>query len=129
MSENSGVNIVGLPTIDWRTEIAAIAGSYLDTDTRESWLARAARKAKVTAWHAKALFYGELKDPKYSVAHKVLSASAKARIDAARLDAQTLSTKFETIARGMQIANQDLFSEETAALLDAARLLRGVARP
>ncbi|UZE51884.1 hypothetical protein ONR75_15735 [Rhodopseudomonas sp. P2A-2r] len=75
--------------------------------------------------HIKALFYGEMADPKYSVAYKVLSAAQKARIDAAKLDAAALSKKFESIARGMQKNASQECSEDVAALLHAARVLAG----
>ena len=126
MLEISDRNCVAYPTVGWRGEIAAIAGPLVDGDTRDSWLHRAARRALVSHRHIKALFYGEMADPKYSVAYKVLIAAQKARVDAAKIDAKALSKKFETIARGMQNAGQD-HGEDVAALLHAARLLaRGV---
>lgn len=128
MSENRDGNVVAYRTVGWRGEIAAIAGPIQPNDTRESWLARAARKAAVPHRHIKALFYGEMADPKYSVAYKVLSAAQKARIEAAKLDASALSGKFETIAEGMLNADKDFYSADAAALLDAARILRGVDR-
>ncbi len=129
MSEKSDGNIVAFRTPDWAAEIEAFAGPIGLRDTRESWLARAARKAAITNWHIKALFYGELKDPKYSVAYKVLSAAQKARIDAAKLDASALSSKFETIAGGMLSADKDFYGADADALLNAARMLRGLDRP
>lgn len=129
MNENQDGNIVAYRTVEWQGEISAIAGPIQSGDTRESWLARAARKSAVTFWHVKALWYGELTDPKYSVAFKVLSAAQKSRIDAARHDAAALSTKFETIAKGMMNADQGYNSADVALLLNAARLLGGMDRP
>lgn len=128
MSENRDGKVVAYRTVDWRGEISAIAGLFQASDTRESWLARAARRADVSFRHIKAMFYGELKDPKYSVAYKVLSAAQRARIDAAKLDASALSSKFETIAAGMLNADQDFYSADVTALLNAARMLRGMDR-
>jgi hypothetical protein len=124
MSEISDGNCVAYQTVGWRAEISAIAGPLEAFDTRDSWLHRAARRALVSHRHIKALFYGEMADPKYSVAYKVLIAAQKARVDAAKIDAQALSKKFETIARGMQNAGQD-HGGDVATLLHAARLLAG----
>src|SRR6266851_8898675 len=98
-SENRGENIVMNRTVDWQTEIAAIAGPLRSSDTRESWLARAARKSTATYWHIKALWYRELTDPKYSVAYKVLSAAEKARAEASEL-----ASRFESLAGAMNAA-------------------------
>lgn len=131
MSENSEANNDDDPTrknvmyltMDWQKEIEAIAGPIAVHDSRESWLLRAARKAGITHWHAKALFYGELKDPKWSLGIKVCNAANKARLEAARIDAAALSNQFQQIARGMVNANADLHGADAAALLDAARIL------
>jgi hypothetical protein len=126
MAENRDGTCTAYQTVVWREEILAIAGLFQAGDTRESWLARAARKADITHRHIKAIFYGEMKDPKYSVAYKILSAAQKARVDAAKLDASALSSKFETIAGGMLNADKDFYSADVAALINAARLLRGM---
>ncbi len=128
MSENRDGKVDAYRSVGWRLEIAAIAGPVLPEDTRESWLARAARSAAMPYRHVRALFYGEMTDPKYSVAYKVLIAAQKARISAAKMDARALSTKFETIAAGMLNADQDIYREDASALLNAARILRGLDR-
>lgn len=127
MSESSddnseGKSVVGR-ALQWRDEIAAIAGPMLTGDTRESWLARAARKANISFRHAKALFYGEIVDPKVSVALSVIVVAAQAR-----KEARALASRFESLAGAMNAADQDFYSEEVLALLDASRRLRGVDR-
>ena len=121
--ENHGENIVMNRTVDWQTEISAIAGPYRPSDTRESWLARAARKSTATFWHIKALYYNELTDPKYSVAYKVLSAAEKARAEASEL-----ASRFESLAGAMNGADKNFHSEDVLMLIHAARQLRGVDR-
>lgn len=123
MSEKTDENIVMNRTVDWQSEIIAIAGPKRSGDTWESWLARAARKSQSTFWHVKALFYGELKDPKYSVAYKVLSAAEKARAEAS-----ALASQFESIAGSLNAKDADFYSPDVLALIDAARALRGVDR-
>jgi hypothetical protein len=121
MSEKANGNIVMYRTVNWQEEIAAIAGPYSPNDTRESWLNRAARKSGATYWHCKALFYGELTDPKYSVAYKVLSAAEKARAKASQL-----ASRFETIAGALNAADPDFHSHSVLELVNAARALRGL---
>lgn len=107
----------------WAAEIRVIAGPVMPGDTRESWLARAARKAGITYRQCKALFYSETVDPKHSVASGVLEAAAKAREEARALAAQ-----FETIAGSLNAKDPDFHSEDVLALIDTARTLRGLDR-
>lgn len=46
-----------------RDLVALVAGPRSWSDTRESWLARAARRAGISYRQCKALFYGEIVDP------------------------------------------------------------------
>lgn len=103
----------------WRDDLAVLAGPFMPSDTRESWLARAARKAKITFRQAKALWYGECVDPKYSVATNVRSAAIQARKEAGQLAAH-----FESIASGLHAKDEDFYSADVTALIDAARALR-----
>lgn len=88
--------------INWKNEIGAIAGPFSENDTKDSWLGRAARKASVSLRHIKSLYYGHTTDPKYSVAWNFIEAAKEARIAAARLDAVTLASRFESIAGGLE---------------------------
>jgi len=105
--------------VAWREDIAVLAGPYRPSDTRESWLARAARKARISFRQAKSLWYGECSDPKYSVAISVRGAA-----DQARKEARELASRFETIAGGLNAKDSDFYSEDVHALIDAARALR-----
>jgi hypothetical protein len=116
-------NIVVYRTVNWPEEIAAIAGPFRQNETREGWLSRAARKSQSTFWHTKALFYSELKDPKFSVAIKILNAADKARKEAA-----ILASRFETLAGNLNAENAHLHSSDVLTLIDAARALRGMDR-
>lgn len=50
--------------INWRDEVAAVAGPLTPGDTRESWLSRAARRAKVNYRLVKGLWYREVSEPR-----------------------------------------------------------------
>jgi hypothetical protein len=107
-----------------RELLATVAGPRQWSDTRESWLNRAARRAGITFRQAKACFYGELTDP--------LHPSAQRLRDAARrlgcTEAEGLAEKFETVARSLDAADPDFYGTDCTALVDAARALRGLGR-
>lgn len=110
-------------SIDWQTEIGAIAGPMQIGDTRESWLSRAARRSGATFRQIKALYYGESADPRTSVAIGVLSAAERAR-----REASDLAARFESLAGAMNATDQDFYGEDVLALVHAARRLRGLDR-
>jgi len=120
MSEKSDENRMGR-ALNWRDDLSVIAGPLQPGDTRESWLSRAARRSKISFRQAKALWYGECHDPKYSVALSVRSAAERARHEAIEL-----AGRFETIAGGLNAKDQDFHSEDIVALIGAARALRNL---
>lgn len=122
MSEKSDEKLVMYQTVDWKAEIGAIAGPLMSSDTQESWLARAARKSHSKFWHIKALFYGQLTDPKYSVAYKILSAADQARIQEAKRDATKLATIFGAAASQLSNIDEDFHRQSIAALEHASRV-------
>lgn len=102
--------------INWRDEIALVAGPY--DGNRKGWLSRAARKSGATYRQIKALYYGETTDPKLSVAESVLAA--------ARVEAMALASQFESIAGGLNATDSDFHCHDINALIDTARKLRGL---
>lgn len=52
-----------------------VAGPREWCDTRESWIARAARRAGVPFRTARAIFYREIRDPKWSIVEAVRTAA------------------------------------------------------
>lgn len=107
----------------WREEITVIAGPYSPSDTRESWLSRAARRAGVSVRTAKSLFYGETIDPRDSVAQRVRGAAAQARKSAIEQARQ-----YEHIAASLAHKDEDFHGADIVALIDTARALRGLDR-
>lgn len=108
-------------SVNWREEIAWIAGPFGYQDSRESWLQKAADKAGITFRMAKTLFYGQRDNPKHDVGERVRRAAA-----AAREEARALASQFEQIAGNNNEKNTHLSSEDIAALVSAARALRGL---
>lgn len=96
-----------------RDLIAAVAGPRSWSDTRESWLARAARKAGISYRQTKSLWYGEIKDPFHR--------SARLMRDAAEL-----AGRFEKIASCPLAASQVLGCPLLHAVSDTADKLRTV---
>lgn len=111
--------------LNWAELIGQIAGPMKTTDTRESWLARAARKSKLSCRQIKSLYYGTSKDPRTSTTIAVLTAAEKARKEACQLASQ-----FESLAGSLNAKkNPDRHSTDVFALINAARALRGVVGP
>jgi len=113
-----------MSTTDWRQEVVWVCGPRLEGDTRESWLARGARKAAVSYRQIKALFHRETTDPKFSVGQRVRSAAAEAR-----KEALAHARQLESLARRMDSTDPDFYCAEIDQALHAARMLRGVDRP
>lgn len=118
MTDKSDGNRMG--RTDWRQEVVWVCGPRLETDTRESWLSRGARKAGVGYRQIKALFHRETVDPKYSVGNRVRSAAAEARREAIEHAKQ-----LESLARKMHATDPDFYCEEVNQALFAAGKLRG----
>lgn len=110
-------------TVDWASEIELIAGPVRVTDTKESWLARAARLSASKFWHVKALYEGKLTDPKYSVAFKIVSAADRARIEEAKRDVKKVAGLYRSHAERLATIDEDFYREQIDALVSAARLL------
>lgn len=124
MSEKSDRISVMQRTLDWQAFIGQVAGPMQVGDTRESWLARAARKSRVSYRQIKALWYGQTTDPRTSTALSVLTAAERAR-----REANAQATRFESLAGAMNASDPDFYSADVLALIYAARALRGLDRP
>lgn len=104
-----------------RELVAAVAGPRLVSDNRKSWLNRAAKRAGISYRAVKGVFYAEITDQSH-YAIRLLRHEAQRR-------AETLAGRFETIAQGMESTDPNFYSEDVAALVHAARLLRGLDNP
>ena len=109
---------------DWRQEVTWVCGPRLETDTRESWFARGAKKCGVQWRQLKALFHREVTDPKYSIGERVKAAAASARREAIEHAAQV-----NTLVARMQHTDPDFHCEDVAAQLYALHQIRGLDIP
>lgn len=109
--------------VNWKNEIGTIAGPFLPTDTKTSWLSRAASKCAVSARQITSLYYGHITDPKYSVASSVLSAADKARVEQARKDALRLAEIYQNYAGALSEIDQNIHRDKIDVLVGAARIL------
>lgn len=109
-----------------REIVAEVAGPRSWGDTRESWLNRAAERAGITYSQVKRVFYGEITDPDHKAARKLRDIVAQRK---AAKEAAELASQFESIARKINATDQDFHRDTVAALVDAARKLRGMAGP
>lgn len=111
-------------SVNWRDEIAAIAGPFGYQESRESWLGKAADKTKVTFRTIKSLFYGQHENPSYETATKIKKAA-----DDARREALALAEQYAQMAGALYAKDQDFYLDDIHALVDAARALRGMGVP
>ncbi len=107
-------------SVNWREEIAIIAGPFGYQDSRESWLGKVAQATGVTFRTIKSLFYGHHDNPSYETAAKIKKAA-----DEARREALLLAQQFERTAGALHAKDQDFFVDDIHAHVDAARALRG----
>lgn len=109
-----------------REAISIVAGPKDWGDTRESWLARVPRKVRTVTYRTvKALWYGEITDTEHWAAREIQRV-ADAIIEQGEREAAASS--YETLAAGMLVSDPEFHSEKVRQYLDAAYLLRTMAR-
>ncbi len=107
-----------------RDAISVLAGPYYGN--RDRWLAEAAKKvAGVSFRTVRSLWHGEIDDPEHLAAQAV---RRRAEIVKVQNAAAELAATFETLAGGLKSRDQDFHGNDIAALIDAARVLRGLDR-
>lgn len=114
--------------IDWKNEIADIAGSFEPTDTKQSWLNRVARQCGLTLRHVTSIYYGHVTDPKHSVATKILSAANQARIERGRKHAAVAIEIYRVASERLADLNEDRYRDEIDVLQRASRIIGDVDR-
>lgn len=85
-----------------RRLVAAVAGPKQWTDTRDSWLHRAARRAGLGDRMMKRLFYAEIDDPDHPAVVKLMEAAAHYETEnlADRLDEMAQTLRRLIVVRG-----------------------------
>lgn len=108
-----------------RDAVSVLAGQWGPVETRESWLARAAKRAGVSYRTIKAIWYGEIDSPEHKSAQQVLEAAKKH----GRQEADELAARLDTLTRALRSADEDFHQSQIVAFSNAARELRGLADP
>ncbi len=114
MEKSSGNTEMDI-SLEMHTAISQLAGDRHWRDTRGRWLEKAAKATGISYRQAKSLFYGETKDPKWSVVEKVRAArhrmletqEARARDDRNNIVARL--ERLETlVSSGKNICSKDV---------------------
>ena len=108
---------------DWRSEVVWVCGPRLETDTRESWFARGAKRAGVQWRQLKALFHHEVVDPKFSIGERVKKAAAEAR-----REALAHAMEMQSLIGRLTHTDPDFYGEEVDRLLHQINQIRGLDR-
>lgn len=113
------------PSVSVREAIAAVAGPRLASDTRESWLNRAARKSGVSFRQARSLWYGEIDNPKHLAFRRVIDAAQ----ENGHREANKLAQQFEAIVSAMRIVDPEFHRDTIDTLVGLVGRLRGTDSP
>lgn len=103
-----------------RDLVVAVGGPLEAMDSRKSWLSKVAERSGLSLRVVKAAFYGEKLSRETE--HKLKQA-------AACHEAANLAGRFEHLASSLRVKDEGFYQSEIVALVDAARALRGLARP
>ena len=104
--------------------IETIAGPY--RGNRKGWLTNVTKHVSGVSYRTvKAFWYGEIEDEEHLAAKEIKRTAA---LLLAQREARDLATQFETIAGGLNATDPDFHSADVAALIHAARVLRGLDR-
>jgi hypothetical protein len=110
-----------------REAIGVIAGPRGWGDTRESWLASAARKTKSISFRTmRSLWTGEISEENKPDHWAIREIKRQAAIYKAREEAKNVAAQYESIAERLVSTDPDFYSADVAALVHAARILRGL---
>lgn len=96
-----------------RELVGVVAGQREWSDTRETWLGRAARRAGISYRQCKALWYAEITDPTHRSARLMRDAAAE---------------HYEQIAESLEARDQQFYCQEIASYRDLAGALRKLDR-
>lgn len=119
-TESVNMNIVR----EMHVSIVEIAGPVGWHDTRESWLATAARNAHITYRAAKGFFYREYLNPNAADVQRVREARAKLH---AKNEALRNAAILDGASDALETIDADFHRAEIDRLRDVARAVRGQA--
>lgn len=103
--------------LSMRELVVAVGGPMLAGENRKAWLVRVAEAAGLSPRVARAAWYGETSSR---------DVAARLKAAAGRYEAANLARQFESLAASLDARDADLHRSDIAALVRAARALRGV---
>lgn len=121
----SGVRVLSELANEMRDGIVALAGERNWKETRARWLERAARAAGISYRTARAIFYGEIRDPRGSVVERVRCAlGEKAREAKPRDEFDLFKERLSALEARLLAVDAEMHASDLAALRDLLRDLR-----
>lgn len=109
-----------------RQAMIDLAGVPPQYGEQPRWLSNVAKRIGASYRTARSIWNGEIKNPETHWAVKRLREEAE--LAKARREAAFLASQFESIAGSLNAKDQDFYSADVAALIDAARVIRGLDR-
>ena len=107
-SSDDKAEIVMSIALEMKSSIVALAGARSDCDTKESMIARAARRAGIGFRIAKAFYYGETRNPRSENVERVRAAVRTLQEREARRDAQQLAAHIARLDATLRSQNPDM---------------------
>jgi hypothetical protein len=108
-----------------RQAMIDVAGTAPRYGEQPRWLHSVASKIGSSYRTARSLWLGEITDPEHRAVRAV---KREAEIAKAKREAAELASQFEKWAKKLDADHQGTYSADVAALLDAARVIRGLDR-
>ena len=108
-----------------RQAMIEVAGTPPRYGEQPRWLHSIAGKIGSSYRTARSLWLGEITDPEHRAVRAV---KREAEIAKAKREAAELASQFEKWAKKLNADNQNTYSADVAALLDAARVIRNLDR-
>jgi hypothetical protein len=96
--------------------VAAVAGPREWGDTRQSWIARAARRAGISFRQAKSIFYGEITDPEHKAVRRLRDFITASEEKAVRDERNEFRARLARLEAALLSTDPD-FHRETLAVL------------
>ena len=106
-----------------RTAIITLAGNSYHPTKQSLWRAAARNSKGISYRMMKSLWNNEIKKEDHWAKREL---RRLAELEAAQKEARDLASQFETIAGGLNAKDADFHSQDVAALVHAARILRGL---
>lgn len=126
----SGVRVLSELANEMRDGIVALAGERNWKETRARWLERAARAAGISYRTARAIFYGEIRDPRGSVVERVRCAlGEKAREAKPRDEFDLFKERLSALEARLLSIDPEFYREGINALRNATREIRRSVNP